>query len=447
MKPQANAMKKLVHQVARDVGDGASAERLFAQKIAFAAMVRTARPRQRQRRLMVGLAVSFAALAVVVPALRLGCERDLSFTVGPNHVAGKHWQWEITKAKQRSVFAFSQGSRFDLHPCTSARVAFANDDKVAVELRRGRIEANIVGNGSTRWMVDAGPWRVTVLGTRFSVNWQEERAVLDVRVSRGKVLVQKKDSPEHGVAVSGGNHFFANDKIQSLAPLQTSVAPAAAKVDHGAKGDVTTAHTSNAVQSDIRIDGGAEGPVSAIPMSSNEVATNQSSMSHSHPDAIPSRRRKSSQDWLVHYANGEYGKALDAAARYGIDALTEELDAVRLWKLQDAARVTRNYQVSVKILRRYRERFTRDRNARVAAFLLGRIAMDKNQFSSAAHWFNTYINEDSNGPLAEEAHGLLIIVYEKTGQTHMAQLAAQKYLNRYQGGAFAQIAKVHLDKR
>ncbi len=428
MTSQTKMLSDLIEKVSIDLGDVTSTERLFAQENAFAALVRSAPRRRRQRRL---IAVSIAAIAVVcfMSWLMVFFTVDeIPFYVGNTQQRGVIGRWEATPKGADSVIAFAQGSRINLREQTVARVTTADERKVRVTLRSGFIEPDIVGNGKTEWIVEAGPWRISVLGTHFTVHWQREKDFLEVAVTHGKVRVQRDDGMGAASEVSGGELFRAVNDRRTVVPIESiNAVSALPEGPSPGQNDVAPAHETAQNDSPPKLEEPRKAGETRVSVAKNDDGARL--------------------EWLVQYANGAYDAAVTSAAKYGIEQLIEQLDAVRLWKLQDAARVTKRYDLSAKILRRFRERFPKDKNAHVAGFLLGRVAMDKRQYAVASRWFNTYIAEAPHGPLAEEAHGLLIIVYEKTGRPDRAKQAAKAYLNRYQGGAFAKIADAHVRDR
>jgi ferric-dicitrate binding protein FerR (iron transport regulator) len=439
---QSKAINRIVARVSADLGDGATAERLFAQKTEVAALLRERSRRRPVRRVVMATAALLVLSLGSLWLYRDGQPAPLAYAVRHSGASGTPGDWILAAATEGVRYEFDQGSRIDVQAKSKTRVLKSDEDQVQMEIANGGITADIVGNEHTRWVVNAGRWRITVLGTRFSVDWQSQTEVLEVTVFRGKVLVQGPGETDAGVAVTGGYQFLANGQQRSLLPqkdtlrhknggsLKSDVAPVSDVIGTGRE-------ASDPVAPVAAPDDGAKTPKPAL------VA--QGTRSSGAETVVP--RQNSRLDWLVHYANGEYDRAVESASAYGVDRLAEELNAVRLWKLQDAARISKHYSLSTRILHRFRERFPRHPNARVAAFLLGRISMDKKQFSTASRWFNRYISEDSNGPLAEEAHGLLILVFEKTGEARLAQKAARQYLNRYRGGAFAHIAARQLEPR
>jgi transmembrane sensor len=76
-----------------------------------------------------------------------------------------------------------------------------------------------------------------------------------------------------------------------------------------------------------------------------------------------------------------------------------------------------------------------------SAFLLGRINAD--QLSSpgqGVQWFETYLQEEPNGSLAEQALGRILDI-QRHGSPEVARQAADRYLARYPNGAYAALAR------
>jgi hypothetical protein len=62
----------------------------------------------------------------------------------------------------------------------------------------------------------------------------------------------------------------------------------------------------------------------------------------------------------------------------------------------------------------------------------------------AQRWFETYLTEDPDGPLAEEALGRLIDARKEAGARSGARDAATLYLSRHPDGVFADLARATL---
>ncbi len=423
MRYRAKTMQKLYDRVASDMGDGLSCNRLFAQKTAFAAAIA-----KRERVFSRNRLAFFAAAAAVSIAVLIGggvwfahTHRDgFAFHIAAGGPEGTVGRWLHTRQNERSSFTFEQGSRFVLEASTDARVANADEKKVKVELLRGRLEAHVVGNGRTRWEVMAGSYLVSVVGTRFYVNFEDATGSLEVEVTEGRVRVEGPGTEEGGVFLIKGNRLRLDGKRRPVfdpAPDQSEGMDAPSPDDDKAQSlpkDAPQTTRNRRLEADV--------PTPPL----KDVSE------------APPRKLK----WLTYYEREEYTTSIEEAARFGIDALVRELDAENLWKLQVAARMAQKPDTAFLVLTEYRRRFPSSKKAATAGFLLGKIALDIRGLPNlAASWFKTYLNEDPAGPLAEEALGRLIMVYEKMGRTKEAREAARHYLDRYENGAFDQTAE------
>jgi hypothetical protein len=141
--------------------------------------------------------------------------------------------------------------------------------------------------------------------------------------------------------------------------------------------------------------------------------------------------------WRELAGSGKYHEALAAAERSGFADEVERASAGDLLLLSDAARYSGRADLAHNALLRLRERFgARGRSA----FLLGKIAADQNGSpGEALRWFETYLREEPNGSLAEQAEGRLLDL--RKGDKVAARAVAQRYLDRYPKGSYAALAR------
>jgi outer membrane protein assembly factor BamD (BamD/ComL family) len=67
--------------------------------------------------------------------------------------------------------------------------------------------------------------------------------------------------------------------------------------------------------------------------------------------------------------------------------------------------------------------------------------------AAAAKWFERYLRSARNPPLAEEAAGRLVEIYDQKGDTEAAARAAKGYLARHPDGPRAGLARKVLAAR
>ena len=145
--------------------------------------------------------------------------------------------------------------------------------------------------------------------------------------------------------------------------------------------------------------------------------------------------------WRELAASARYPEAYEAAQREGLDTIARQASAPDLLAIADAARLTRHARESDALLTAIRRRFPGTANAAVAAFMLGRSAMDgPGAYAEAATWFETSVREQPDGALAREAAGLIVEASDRAGDLPRARAAAAAYLQRYPTGPHAELA-------
>ncbi len=151
--------------------------------------------------------------------------------------------------------------------------------------------------------------------------------------------------------------------------------------------------------------------------------------------------------WRVMFDQGRFSEGHAEAMQrgaYGAVAMSR-WPLPELWALASVARLSRDAKHARHALETLRDRFPGTGRARMAAFLLGRVAIDlESDPAFASRWFEIYLLEDPSGSLVEEALGRLIDAHAKSGQNIAAQRAATRYLDLYPEGTFAALARVQV---
>ncbi|MDD5308518.1 MAG: FecR family protein, partial [Deltaproteobacteria bacterium] len=224
MGDDTKRLERMGGSVAADLGGVLPAERRGAQKNAFICLVRSGRVRRQQRIMAVGAAVGvlFVAAAIVV-VVRGSAPEPLAFSVGVAPARAGEGRWIRSGAGEPVPVRFADGSEIALWAGTTTRVVESDRDYVRIDLAGGRVRASIRGNGHRRWSVEAGPYRVVVLGTEFQVAWDEGREALDVDVTRGVVLVSGIGIDEHGIRIGAGRRLRADGRLGRVTVEQRQV--------------------------------------------------------------------------------------------------------------------------------------------------------------------------------------------------------------------------------
>jgi hypothetical protein len=210
--------------LARRAGDGAlppAAARLARRRLEDALAGRT--PRRRAPWLLgAGVAAAAATAALLLAA------RPLRYEVsGAARLATD--EWVQTSDEGAGRLAFSDGTRVDVAPGTSLRIAHVNVRGADLVQERGRAFYAVTRRPAGAWRVAAGPYQVTVTGTRFAVSWAPERGEFVTELHEGSVVIAGPAATQ-GIALHAGQRFRAlasgGIAIEPLAPRAPDVAEA-----------------------------------------------------------------------------------------------------------------------------------------------------------------------------------------------------------------------------
>jgi transmembrane sensor len=368
-------------------------------------------------------AIPMVAVAAVV-ALWFGqgglgpIQPPLSFSVGEDGtsatVAGKAGERLEAPANRSLPLRFSDGSRVTLNGGTHVRVANLDRRGATVLIEQGRAEVDVRHNRHTRWRLRAGPFEVTVTGTRFSIEWEEAGQALTVVMSEGTIEVRGPtvggDAP---VVVSAGQRFQATS-AQPRWTLTAANAP------------------TRAAPSESVVDEAAEPPPPSAPR--EPAAAGRPALSGNAGTAAGALRT-----WQTLARAGRYQDALTMVERSGFERACRRLGAEDLIQLGDAARLARSPARAEAAYRTAHRRFPgSDR----PVFALGLVAFEQRRdFKTAAHWFDSYGRRYPNGALAREAVGREMESWHRAGDDLRARRAARKYLEQAPQGPYAPLAR------
>lgn len=344
--------------------------------------------------------VGVTALAVASAALLLR-HQPLTFQVA---TAGEGELGAELSAPESEPVAidFSDGSTLKVAPGGRARVTHLDAAGAVVQLEHGHADMAVVPRHGAKWRVDAGPFRVHVKGTAFSVDWEPVGQRLDFKLREGKVVIDGGCLPRPRTLVAG----------ESLYTSCVSSAPAAAPSSSALPAVDTT-------------------PPALSPEALPAVDAPAPSVERGTHEAAPV--------WRQLAASGKFQEALAAAERSGFDNELQRASADDLMALGDAARLSGN---SGRALQAYQASRQRRPRAKRSAFAIGLVHFDqRHAYGEAARWFSTYLQEQPGGPLAEQAAGRLMDAAERAGDYATARATAQKYLAQHAAGPYVDLAR------
>lgn len=326
---------------------------------------------------------------------------------------------------QGMALRFSEGTRLQLLPGARGRLRSVDSSGARFAIEQGPARIEVRHRPGATWLVDAGPFLITVHGTVFTVAWNPTSEQLDLRMEKGLVSVSGPVS-EAGIAVRGGQHLtidlpkkqvllrelgkeseapvaMAKPASLPLPPAQAAVAPAAV-----ASSPPSTASTSSTHGS--RPQGHARGPLAF--------------------------------GWAADMAAGRLDKILEDVERVGLKRALAEASIEDLSALADAARYRRQDDIAEQALLGQRSRFPGSARASEAAFLLGRMQESRDDGGTRAlDWYDRYLQGNPTGAYASEALGRKMIVTQKLLGNPAARAIATEYLGRFPTGTYAGAAR------
>jgi transmembrane sensor len=313
--------------------------------------------------------------------------------------------WVAATKESALPLRFSDGSEVTLAAAARARIVNRTEAGASVAIERGQLHAKIRHRTDTAWRFEAGPYDVRVTGTAFSLSWDPTSASMVLRLEEGSVVVTGCNLEERRVA--------AGEELRLRCEREAA-------------------------------DSGATAPPAPIAVGDlgNVAEVSPAAPRRPAPAAAPAPApAPAGPSWRELAASARYPEAYEAAQREGLDAIGQNASAPDLLAIADAARLTRHARESDALLTAIRRRFPGTESAAVAAFVLGRSAMDgRGAYAEAATWFETALREQPNGALAREAAGLVVEASDRAGDLPRARASAAAYLQKYPTGPHAELA-------
>jgi hypothetical protein len=306
---------------------------------------------------------------------------------------------------------FSDGSSVVLAPSSVAQVDDLGRHGAQVSLSAGEAQVHVVHRDHTNWLLNVGPFRVRVTGTRFAVHYNPADEMFELSMAEGSVIVTGCTLGDRGRKV------VANETLRA-----TCRPPQAASAD------------------ELPSEATASGPVQLVA----DVPSEPPPARREGPTPRPTAHVAAAEPeppWLPLARGGEYA---DAYAQ--LSPIFESELALRgpeeLTLMADVARLSGHWDRAEHAYRTLRSRFANTSRAASAAFSLARLAFDQRQsYSEAARWFQIYLDEEPSGPFAREALGRRVEALHRASDTRAARSEAARYLQLYPGGPHARAVR------
>jgi ferric-dicitrate binding protein FerR (iron transport regulator) len=117
--------------------------------------------------------------------------------------------------------AFAEGTQFALLPGSRGRLRTADSAGVRIAIEQGTATFQVVPSGERSWLVDVGPFLVTVKGTDFWVSWDAKSERFELRLRRGRVTVSGPASGGDLTLQAGQRLVVSLPKAETLITEQT----------------------------------------------------------------------------------------------------------------------------------------------------------------------------------------------------------------------------------
>ena len=312
---------------------------------------------------------------------------------------------------------FSEGSTFALMPGARGRLRSVDADGARLALEHGTAAFRVTPNRERRWLVEAGPFLVTVKGTVFTVSWDPASERFELVLQHGRVVVS---GPAGDIALRAGQHL-----VVSLPQAETVITAEPPAFAPGA---------------------GAEPPAPAVTVSLGPPSTPRATVARRDapgpPAAPPAAKVGGGRRWAAELVRGSWDGILADVDRDGVDTTLENASSADLFALADAARYRRRTDLARAALLAQRRRFPRAPRSLDAIFLLGRVEELRAQGAAQAiAWYDEYLAQAPTGAYAAEALGRKMILTDERDGRSAARPIADDYLHRFPGGSYAGSAR------
>jgi hypothetical protein len=328
-------------------------------------------------------------------------------------------QWDAGQLSASNTTAaemsFSDGTAFHLSPGTSGILGEVDAHGAQFRLKQGHMDLSVTRRSGARWAVDAGPFKISVIGTKFSVDWHENTQRLEVSLHKGEVHVS--GPPIAGIVkLAVGQRLWVDVAAREVRIGQIDKAPVAAATRPPQQEPTIEPVADPVVEP-------AKTAVMKAPVAHRETQTDRQEVS-----------------WTKRVSAGDFAGVVASAESLGLQDTLAKHSPADLGALADAARYQRRPDIATKALLALRKRFSFHALANEAAFHLGRIEETSGNRKEALAWYTQYLKASPRGVFAAEALGR-----QMEGVAHLqgrsaARPLAEQYLKRFPSGDFADTA-------
>lgn len=311
--------------------------------------------------------------------------------------------------------SFSEGTELAFLPGSRGRLRSVDAAGARIAIEQGTATFQVTPRQDAKWLVDVGPFLVTVTGTVFEVSWDPAAERFELRLRHGRVTV--------GGPISGGDIALrAGQRLTVDLPKAETVITEQRPDDWQPATPPAAVHPTE--------------PAPVHPEATRAPARTSAPAPSLAPKPEPERR------WAEALAAGRMDQILAEARRAGLKSTLEKASTEDLFALATAARYRRQTGLAREALLAERRRFPSSERALDAAFLLGRLEEGNDGgLARAIAWYDLYLTHAADGTYAAEALGRKMIVTGKLEGVGRAEPLAEEYLRRFPSGSYAGSAR------
>jgi TolA-binding protein len=317
---------------------------------------------------------------------------------------------------------FNEGSNLSLTPGTRGRLRAIDKTGARVAIEKGTASFHVVPGSDRRWLVEVGPFLVTVKGTIFTVSWDPSSERFELMLRHGRVVVSGP--------TSGGDIILRAGQrlVVSLARAETVI-------------------TEEKIGPDVLEHNAAPAAGTALP-STTRPSTEKERVAGPRgatPATSPATSSEGDRHWTDALESGHWDRILDEVERTGVAKSLNRASSADLFALANAARYRRRLDLARTVLLAVRRRFPNSPRALDALFLLGRVEESRGHGAARAiGWYDEYLTRAPAGPYAAEALGRKMTVTSESEGPAAARPIADEYLRRFPKGSYVGSARALL---
>jgi len=404
---------------------------------------------------VVAAAVAFLVVTTTRPSSVSPEASGLAYSVEGGSVVAGGYLRQMGAGRGGVKLSFNEGSQLALMPGARGRLLSVNDGGARMAVEQGTASFRITPSSRHLWLVDVGPFLVTVKGTVFTVSWDADSERFELRLRRGRVAVSGP--------ISGGDlELRAGQRLVVNLPRAETLITEDAGLDGGpatasAAADMDEAREPGVAPSPAA----APGAAAKARREKSAVAASPSPASTPAPAGAKLRRRGASgataaglivsstttstagradgpRRWDQAMAGGDWDRILDDVERDGVTATLAGASDEELLALANAARYRRRTDLAREALATERRRFPSSPRALDGTYLLGRVEeATLGGRARALRWYDEYLSRAPSGTYASEALGRKMTLTNELNGTSRARPLAEEYLRRFPGGSYA----------